>query len=323
MSHHCPQFNISVFCLFVLFSLVDARATVWKFLSWQESIPWAEERPRPLHTEDLDASDSGFDPKHRQSHQWLGSSAKAGTPGNTWRTLQVTPQPSPEHKAPSNNNGSWGVPVQDVDLGRLLLQHQNCQAELADHGKDRGSRERLAGGLLPSQLHRRGQRVHQPGASGQRGGVRPGAPERGQPQRIQDVQLQGGLREDGAQQEGDAVQLRPVQDLCPGADAEPRHLDVLQALPGRLRLCVLLQHRLQAGSEGLSRSRLPASRDAPARRVRVSGSGLIKRALPDTWKVQQSLDRKVEPSVFCPHSQTPPPPLYFYSLYTGDRGFIW
>lgn len=174
--------------------------------------------------------------------------------------MELTLQPIHKDEASTQLETSWNVKtLQDIKLGGLLFQHQDGQTEFADNRKDCGSRQRLSGRLLPSQLHRRGQRVRQPGPTLKRGGVRPGAPKRGQPQGLKDIQLQSGLWEDGEQQEGDAVQLRPVKDLRSGANAEPCDLDVLQTFPGDLCLRVFLRHRLQAGSESLSRLQIPES----------------------------------------------------------------
>lgn len=103
--------------------------------------------------------------------------------------------------------------VRDLHLGGLLFKYKDGQTEFADIGEDCGSWERVSRRLLPPQLHGGRQRVRQPRATDERGGVRLGAPKRDPPQGFKDVQLQSGLRENRTQQEGDAVQLRPIKDM--------------------------------------------------------------------------------------------------------------
>lgn len=103
--------------------------------------------------------------------------------------------------------------VRDLHLGGLLFKYKDGQTEFADIGEDCGSWERVSRRLLPPQLHGGRQCVRQPHATDKRGGVRLGAPKRDPPQGFKDVQLQSGLRENRTQQEGDAVQLRPIKDM--------------------------------------------------------------------------------------------------------------
>lgn len=105
--------------------------------------------------------------------------------------MELTLQPLQEGEASAQLEISWNVKtLQDVKLGGLLFQHQDGQTELADYRKDCGSRQRLSWRIFPSQLHRCGQRVRQPRPTLKRAGVRPGAPKRGQPQGLKDIQLQ-------------------------------------------------------------------------------------------------------------------------------------
>ena len=154
-------------------------------------------------------------------------------------------------------------------MGRLLLQREDGKVQPTGDGEDRGPHQRHVHGVLPPQLLQPGQRVCQHCPAHQGGGVRgaaPTPPRRGAgrgaatadppghrgPQGGQDLQLPGGVREHQPVQEAQALPVRPVPDVLHGAHPVARGLALCQALQGHLHLHLLLQHRLQAGSEGVS-----------------------------------------------------------------------
>lgn len=84
-----------------------------------QSINW-QQRPRLFFPEELATFYSSF---------------KARTRGYTRRKVPVGLQPFLKDKASSHHESSRNIQVlKDVQLGRLLLKHKNCQTEFADNG---------------------------------------------------------------------------------------------------------------------------------------------------------------------------------------------
>lgn len=141
---------------------------------------------------------------------------------------------------------------EDVRLGRLPFQHQDSQAQPPHYRQDCRPRQWYLQCLFPPQLNRPGQRICQPSATDQDRGVWcDSAAVSHWRQGLQVLQLPHRVWESWEGLQEHAVQLRPVQDVLPGADAEPCLLALLKALQSHLHLHLLLQHRLQAGSESL------------------------------------------------------------------------